>query len=111
MQSEWISLEEKKKKIISIREYQLLEIVWPYMGFPGGSDCKESACDLGDPGSIPGSGRSPWRKECQSTPIFLPGEFHGQRRLAGYSPRGHRVRHDWVPNTWQYIGHAELSYF
>ena len=29
------------------------------MGFPGGSDGKESACSEGDPGSIPGSGRSP----------------------------------------------------
>ena len=29
------------------------------MGFPGGSDSKESACKAGDPGSIPGSGRSP----------------------------------------------------
>ena len=29
-----------------------------YMGFPGGSDGKESACNAGDPGSIPGSGRS-----------------------------------------------------
>ena len=29
------------------------------MGFPGGSDCKESACNAGDPGSIPGLGRSP----------------------------------------------------
>ena len=29
------------------------------MGFPGGSDSKESACNAGDPGLIPGSGRSP----------------------------------------------------
>ena len=29
------------------------------MGFPGDSDGKESACHVGDPGSIPGSGRSP----------------------------------------------------
>ena len=29
------------------------------MGFPGGSDSKESACNIGDPGSIPGSERSP----------------------------------------------------
>ena len=29
------------------------------LGFPGGSDSKESACDVGDLGSIPGSGRSP----------------------------------------------------
>ena len=29
------------------------------MGFPGGSKCKASACNAGDPGSIPGLGRSP----------------------------------------------------
>ena len=29
------------------------------LGFPGDSDSKESACDVGDPGSIPGLGRSP----------------------------------------------------
>ena len=28
----------------------------------------------------------PWRKEWQPTPVFLPGEFHGQRNLMGYSP-------------------------
>ena len=32
----------------------------------------------------------PWRREWQPTPIFFPGEFHGQRSLVGYSPRGHR---------------------
>ena len=31
----------------------------------------------------------PWRREWQPTPVFLPGEFHGQRSLAGYSPMGH----------------------
>ena len=35
-------------------------------------------------------GKIPWRREWQPTPIFLPGEFHGQRSLAGYSPWGHR---------------------
>jgi len=29
------------------------------LGFPGGSDCKETACSLGDHGSIPGLGRAP----------------------------------------------------
>ena len=28
------------------------------------------------------------RREWQSTPVFFPGEFHGQRSLAGHSPRG-----------------------
>ena len=32
----------------------------------------------------------PWRRAWQPTPIFLPGEFHGQRTLAGYSPWGHK---------------------
>ena len=50
------------------------------MGFPGGSDSKESACKAGDPGWIP------WRREWQPCPLFLPGEFHGQRGLAGYHP-------------------------
>ena len=56
--------------------------------FPGGPDGKESACNAGDPGSIPGSGRSPGEKEWLQTPVFWPGEFHGQRSLAGYSPWG-----------------------
>ena len=34
-------------------------VFWYASGFPGGSDGKESACNAGDPGSIPGSGRSP----------------------------------------------------
>ena len=32
----------------------------------------------------------PWRMAWQPTPVFLPGEFHGQRSLAGYSPQGHK---------------------
>jgi len=46
-------------------------------GFSGGSDGKESACNMGDPGLIPELGRFPWRREWQPTPIFFPGEFHG----------------------------------
>ena len=40
-------------------------------------------------------GKIPWRRKWQPTPVFLPGESHGQRSLAGYSPSGHkRVRHN-----------------
>ena len=45
---------------------------------------------LGDPGLIPWSEKIPWRRERLPSPVFLPGEFHGQRSLACYSPRGHR---------------------
>ena len=31
-------------------------------------------------------GKIPWRREWQPTPVFMPGELHGQRSLAGYSP-------------------------
>ena len=52
------------------------------MGFPGGSDGKESACKAGDLGSIPGLGRSPGEGNGNPSLVFLPGEFHGQRLLA-----------------------------
>ena len=61
-------------------------------GFPGGSDGKESACK-GDPGSIPGLGRSPGKGNGNSLlfpPVFLPGKSHGQTSLAGYSLWGHK---------------------
>ena len=32
----------------------------------------------------PWVGKIPWRRECLPTPVFLPGEFHGQRSLVGY---------------------------
>ena len=35
-------------------------------------------------------GKIPWRRKRQPTPVFLPGESHGQRSLAGYSPQGHK---------------------
>ena len=53
------------------------------LGFPGGSEVKASACNVGDLGSIPGSGRFPWRRKWQPTPVFLPGESHGWRNLVG----------------------------
>ena len=65
------------------------------LGCPGGSDGKASACSAGDPGSIPGLGRSPG--EGNGNPL-LPGKFH---RLRGSSEPGklqsmglHRVGHD-----------------
>ena len=54
------------------------------MGFPDGSDGKKSACNAGDLGSIPGFGRSPGEGNGKGM-VFLPGERHGQRSLAGHS--------------------------
>ena len=58
------------------------------MGFPSGSNGKQSACSAGDPGLIPGSGRSPEVGNGKPLQHSCLGKFHGQRSLAGYSPRG-----------------------
>ena len=65
------------------------------MGFPGGSDSKEYACNAGDLGLIPGLGRyprgrhgNPLQDSCLQNP-------HGQRTLPGYKSMGlQKVRHD-----------------
>ena len=62
-------------------------------GFPRGSMVKippGNAGGAGDLGLIPGLGRSPQRRPWRPTPVFLPGEPHGQRSLVGYSPWGHK---------------------
>ena len=48
----------------------------------------ENLPDVGDTGLVPGSGRS--SGEGQPTPVFLPGEFHGQRSLVGHSSWGRK---------------------
>ena len=53
-------------------------------GLPGRSDSKESACNVALGQKIP------WRREWLLTPACLPGESHGQRSLAGYSPGGRK---------------------
>ena len=50
------------------------------LGLPWWLTGKESACQAGDEGV----GKIPWRREWLPTPVFLPGEFHGQRSLVGY---------------------------
>ena len=57
-------------------------------GLPWWLSGKESAYNAGDVGLIPGLVRSPGEGKWLPTPVFLPGESHGQRSLAGYSPWG-----------------------
>ena len=53
----------------------------------------------------------PWRRECLHTVVFLPGEFHGKRILASYSPWDHGVGHNWVTNTLTFIIFKEYLNF
>ena len=57
---------------------------------------KNLPANIGDMGSVTGSGRSPGEGNgWLPTPVFLPEKSHGQRNLAGYSPWGHkRVGHN-----------------
>ena len=53
-----------------------------------GSDGKAPACNAGDPGLMPGSGRSPGKRNSNPLQYFSPGKSHGWRSLVGYSPWG-----------------------
>ena len=64
------------------------------IGFPGGSDGKESTCNVGDVGSIPGLGRSPGGGHGNLLQYSYLENPHGQRSLTHYSPWGCRVEHD-----------------
>ena len=55
------------------------------MGFPGGSDGKESTCNAGDLGSVPGLGRSPGRGHASVLQYSFLENPYGQRSLEGYS--------------------------
>ena len=61
----------------------------PIYGFPVGPSGKEPTCQCRRHKRCrfdPWVRKIPWRKAWQPTPVFLPGESHGQRSLAGYSP-------------------------
>ena len=65
-------------------------------GLPCGSAGKESACNVGDLGSIPGLGRSPGERKGYPLQLFWPGKFHGL-----YSPWGHKE-----PDTSEQFSHT-----
>ena len=61
-----------------------LEVTFYLYRFPGGSDGKAFACNVGDLGLIPGLGGSPGEGNGNPFPVPLPGKSHEQRRLVGY---------------------------
>ena len=74
------------------------------IGLPGGASGKESACQCRrhrSCGFNPWARKIPWRRKCQPTLVFLPGESHGQRSLVGYSPWGHKESDttEWLTHT------------
>ena len=69
--------------------------IYERLGFSGGSDDKESTCNEGDLGSIPGLGKIPRRRAWQPTPGFLSGESPWTEEPGGLQSMGsQRVRHN-----------------
>ena len=65
--------------VLSLKDFlQRLDYFWPSsMVALVVKSPPASVGDIRDVGSIPGLGRSPWRRVCQTTPVFSPGESHG----------------------------------
>ena len=75
--------------------WAVFTVIAPVKDFPGGSDGKESACSVGDLGSVPGLGRSPGEGHGNPLQYSCLENPHGQKSLVGYSPcRLQRGRHD-----------------
>ena len=71
-----------------------------------------NAGGIRDMGLIPGwvwslGQEDPWREKWELTPLFLPGESHGQRSLVGYRP-GHRVTNSWTHNPTLLLLHPHI---
>ena len=72
----------------------LIPLTHRTLGFPGGSDGKESACNAGYLG-LTRVEKIPWRKAWQPTPVFLPGESPGREKPGCLQSMGsQRVGHD-----------------
>ena len=67
-----------------------LDMRAPAVGLPWWISGNESTCQCRRPRFDPWVRKIPWRRKWQPTPVFLPGESHGQRILAGYSPWGQK---------------------
>ena len=75
--------------VTSSKVYLLYIVVFIHQGFPGGASGKEPICQFRRHkrcGFDPWVEKIPWRRTWQPTPVFLLGDSHGQRSLAGYSP-------------------------
>ena len=60
------------------------------LGLPSWLRWKRMCLQCRKPRFSPWLRKIPWSRTWQPTPVFLPGECHGQRRLVGYSPWGHK---------------------
>ena len=100
---------QKHSSAVGIQHYKSASFTSPpcfnHEGLPRRCSGKESACQCRRPkkcGFDSWVRKIPWTRKWQPTPAFLPGKFHGQRSLAGYSSWGRKeLNNDWA-NTQQH---------
>ena len=98
----YVRMDGRSQGSISLKIKGRLGLSWWLSG-------KACTCQCMRPGFEPWVREIPWRRKWEPTPVFLPGKFHGQRSLVGYSPWGcKRIGHNlaakqpkggWVPNS------------
>ena len=80
------------------------------MSFPGGSAVKNQSGNVGD--AVQSLGwEHPLEEDVQPTPVFLPGEPHGQRSLVGYNPLGHKESDMTVATEHTHTNSHEVSFW
>ena len=90
-----------------VRHDWVTELKWTWVQDRG----KEPGCWCRRRGFDPWVKKIPWRREWLSTPVFFPGESHGQRSLVGYSPWDRkRVGHDLATQQQLYMGKKRLGW-
>ena len=83
-----------------------------WLAFPSSSDGKAIACHCKRAGFNLWVGKIPWRRKWQSTVVFLPGEFHGQRSLAGHSSQSRKESDmtEWRNTHASFNGYSNVVY-
>ena len=118
----WAISQEHRRTVPGVILRLCKDLDWsnivPGKGFPGGTEVKKIHLPMQEMKETPVwslGQEDPWRWKWQPTPVFLPGESRGQRKLTGYSPWGCRVRHKWVTeqkelkrSLWSFLLHQVL---
>ena len=86
-----LGLKYSREIMMDSRNHRLYVRVKAKNGLPGGSVVKTIHLTSRRCGFHPWVKKIPWRRKWQSTPVFLPGEFHRQRSLEGYSSWGRKL--------------------
>ena len=101
MEYGWKKARKKARRLVTrhfkqswwdIVDFELRGWQWVWWGFPGGSAVKNHL-PMQETRFDPWSGKMPWRRKWQSTPVFLPGKSHGHQNLVGYV---HGVSKSWT---------------